>query len=129
MDIDKNYNFKKIKTMQYGENPHQSACLYNYDKEIDYEILQGKELSYGNILDLNTALEISAEFFDVSACTIIKHANPVAVALSKDIEGAFEKALDSDTIAPFNSVIAFTRKVELSLAEKLSEIPIKIIIV
>ena len=129
MDTDnKNYNFKKIKSMKHGENPHQSASLYGFDKELDYEILKGKDISYNNILDLTSALEISAEFFDVAACTIVKHANPVAVALAKDIEDAFDKVLDSDTIAPFGGVVAFTRRVELSLAKKLSAISIKIII-
>ena len=129
MELDiKNYNFKEIKTLKCGENPHQKATLYSYDKELDYNILQGEELSYNDILNLTTALEISAEFFDVSACTIVKHANPISVALAKNVEGAFDKALDSDPIGPFNSTISFTRQVDLSLAKKLSAIPIEILI-
>ena len=124
----KNYNFKKIRTLEFGENPHQKASLYSFDKELNYEILNGSKLSYNNILDLTTALEISAEFFDVAACCIVKHINPVSTALAKDIEGAFDKAIDSDPIAPFRATIAFTRRVEISLAKKLSAIPIRIII-
>ena len=128
MNIDKNYNFKVIKDLKFGENPHQKASLYSYDKELDYEIIKGEELSYIDIIDLTIALEVSAEFFDVSACSVIKHANPVSVALAKDIEGAFDKALDSDPIAPFEAVIAFTRQVDKSLAKKLSAIPLNAII-
>lgn len=126
MDID--YNFKEIKKFKHGENPQQNASLYRYDKELDYEIIEGKELTYNNILDLTVALEISAEFFDVCACTIVKHANPTAVALAKNIEGAIDKALDSDPVTPFNSVVAFTRKIEASVAKKLKAITPKIII-
>ena len=124
----KNYSFKEIKTLKCGENPHQKASLYSYDKELDYEIIQGKELSYNNILNLTAALEISAEFFDVSACVVVKHSNPISAALAKDIEGAFDKVLDSDPISPFASTMAFTRKVDISLAKKLSSIPIEVII-
>ena len=76
MDTDnKNYNFRKIKTFKYGENQHQKASLFSFDKELDYSILNGCELSYNNILDLTKAIEVSAEFFDVASCTIVKHAN------------------------------------------------------
>ncbi|MBQ8476345.1 bifunctional phosphoribosylaminoimidazolecarboxamide formyltransferase/IMP cyclohydrolase [bacterium] len=124
----KNYNFKKIKSLRYGENPHQKASLYSYSKELDYEILNGKELSYNNILDTTSALEIAAEFFDVCACVIVKHTNPCAVALSSNIELAFDKALDSDPISPFGGIVAFTKTVELSLAKKLSAMFLEVII-
>ena len=126
-DSVQSFSFKKIKAMKYGENPHQKAYLYSYDKELDYEILKGSELSYNDILNLTSALEISAEFFDVSACVVVKHANPVSAALAKNIEGAFDKVLDADPIAPFNSTIAFTKLVDMSLAKKLSDISFKII--
>ena len=129
LDFDyKNYNFKKIHDLRYGENPHQKAALYSFDKEIDYEILGGKELSYNNILDAAAALEISAEFFDVAACTIVKHTNPCAVALAKDVNCAFDKAMDSDPISPFGGIFAFTKKVELPLAKKLSAMFTEVII-
>ncbi|MBR2069225.1 MAG: bifunctional phosphoribosylaminoimidazolecarboxamide formyltransferase/IMP cyclohydrolase [Candidatus Gastranaerophilales bacterium] len=124
----KNYNFKKIKSLRYGENPHQKAGLYSYDKELDYEILNGKEMSYNNILDSTSALEIASEFFDVSACVIVKHTNPCAVALASNIELAFDKALDSDPISPFGGIVAFTKTVELPLAKKLSAMFLEVII-
>jgi len=116
----KNYNFIKIKDFKYGENPHQKASLYSYDKELDYEILSNNELSYNGILDLSCALEVALEFFDVSACIIVKQSIPCAVALAADIENAFDKALDSDPVSLFASVAAFTRKIELPLAKKLN---------
>jgi len=124
----KNYNFTKIKSLRYGENPHQKASLYHYDKELNYEILNGKELSFNNIMDITAALEISAEFFDVACCTIVKHMNPCAVALASNIESAFDKALDSDPISPFGGIVCFTKEVELSLAKKLTAMFLEVII-
>ena len=103
------YNFNKIQDLRYGENPHQKAGLFNYNKEIDWELLNGKMMSYNNILDSTSALEIASEFFDVAAAVIVKHTNPCAVALSSDIESAWDKALDSDPISPFGGVVALTK--------------------
>lgn len=127
-DDTKNYSFNKIKSLRYGENPHQKAALYNFDKEINWEQIQGKELSYNNILDTTAALELSAEFFDVSCCTIVKHLTPCAVALSSDIDSAWDKALDSDPISPFGGVVCFTKKVEPVTAKKLTSMFLEVII-
>lgn len=124
----KNYNFTKIQHLRYGENPHQKASLYSYDKELDWALLQGKELSYNNILDATSAIEIASEFFDVSACVIVKHTNPCAVALAPNVEQAFDKALDSDPISPFGGILAFTREVDLSLAKKLTAMFLEVVI-
>ncbi len=124
----KTYNYKKIKSLRYGENPHQEASLYSFDKELDWELLQGKEMSYNNFLDSSAALELVSEFFDVPCCTIIKHLTPCAVALSYDVESAFDKALDSDPISPFGGIVAFTKNVNLSLAKKLTAMFLEVII-
>ncbi len=124
----KNFYFNKIKELRYGENPHQKASLYSYNKELDWVQLNGKEMSYNNILDSTAALEISAEFFDVSACTIVKHTNPCAVALASNIELSFDKALDSDPISPFGGVVAFTKTVEEPLAKKLTSMFLEVIL-
>ena len=124
----KTLNLKKIQNLRYGENPHQKAALYHYDKELDWELLGGKELSYNNIIDTSSALEITAEFFDVAACVIVKHTNPCAVALSSDIESAFDKALDSDPISPFGGIVSFSQKVEFSLAKKLNAMFLEVVI-
>ena len=133
MDIEneentKSYHFVKIKDFKYGENPHQKASLYSYDKELDYDILSNNEITYNGILDLSASLEIAFEFFDVAACVIVKQTIPCAVALSADVEGAFDKALDADPVSLFASVAAFTRKIELSLAKKLNLLSLSAII-
>lgn len=129
MDTDyKNYNFKKIRNFKHGENPHQKASLYNFDKELNYEILKGSELTFNDIINATCAIEISGEFFDVASCVIIKYANPCAVALASNIEGAFDKVLDADPISLFGGICSFTRKVELPLAKKISAISPEIII-
>ncbi len=124
----KKYSFEKIKDFKFGENPQQKASLYKYKKELDYEILNNTTLSYNNILDATSALEIASEFFDVAGCVIVKHTNPCAVALASDIEGAFDKALDSDPVSIFNGVAVFTRGVELPLAKKINAVSIEVVI-
>ena len=69
-------NIKKAKDLRYGENPHQQAGIYYTNNTIDYEVLNGKELSYNNILDVTACTNILSEFYDVSACVIIKHNTP-----------------------------------------------------
>ena len=122
------YNFNKIQDLRYGEKKKKKAGLFNYNKEIDWELLNGKMMSYNNILDSTSALEIASEFFDVAAAVIVKHTNPCAVALSSDIESAWDKALDSDPISPFGGVVALTKEVTLSLAKKLSSMFLEVIL-
>lgn len=114
------FEFNKIQNLKYGENPHQEASLYGCNNEISWETLSKGELSYNNILDMTTSLEIVSEFYDVNAVAIVKHSNPSAVALASNLEEAWDRALDSDTISAFNSTVAFSKKVELKLAQKLS---------
>ena len=87
---------KKISSLRYGENPHQKAGLYVSDKQRDSltnaKIQQGKELSYNNFLDANTAMNCVMEFDD-PACVIVKHVNPCGVAIGTDIKNAYEKSL------------------------------------
>ena len=124
----KAYYFNKIQDLRYGENPHQKANLYSYNKELDWSLLNGKEMSYNNFLDSTTAIEIAAEFYDVAAVAIVKHQNPCAVALAPNVEQAFDKALDSDPISPFGGIVALTQEVTLSLAKKLSAMFLEVII-
>lgn len=109
-------NAKKIKQLRYGENPHQNAYLYNINTNFDYEILNGKEISYNNILDISSALSIVSEFYDVPACTIVKHTIPCGVALGKDIADAYMKAFDCDAISAFGGIIAFSQTVTREIA-------------
>jgi len=118
----------KIKDLRYGENPHQTAALYSYEKPVDYEFLNGKEFSYNNIVDATAALNIAAEFYDVNAAVIVKHTNPCGVALGKTLKEAWEKALDCDPLSAFGGIIAFTGKVDLEIAKLLTAMFLEVVI-
>ena len=124
----KTYNFTKIQNLKHGENTFQSAGLYNYDKEIDWNLIQGIELNYNDILNATTTIEILAEFFDVSAFVAVKFNNPAVVALGADVNNAFEKATDSDPVVLFNSIVGFSKEISPILARKLMEFQINTII-
>ena len=119
---DSDYNFKtvlglslkKIQDLRYGENPHQKASYYKYinigdDNLTGAHQLQGKELSYNNILDGNAAFGIVKEF--ASPCVaVIKHNNPCGAAVAESISEAYRKAYQCDSISAFGSVVASNMK-------------------
>lgn len=103
-------NLKKIQNLRYGENPHQKASYYKYidtgaDNFAGARQLQGKELSYNNILDGNAAFGIVKEF--ATPCVaVIKHNNPCGVATAQSVEEAYKKAYQCDPVSAFGSVVA-----------------------
>ena len=112
--------FTKVQDMRYGENPHQTAAFYkdpagSLPTVGNAEQLQGKELSFNNILDLDAALAIAASF-DSTACAVIKHGNPCGAALGADVAAAFRDALACDPVSAFGGVIAFNRPVDEAAA-------------
>lgn len=124
-----NFSLVKKQDLRYGENPHQKAALYDYDSnKLDYEVLNGKELSYNNIVDVTAALNIASEFFDVNAAVIIKHTNPSGVALGATLEDAWDKALDCDPLSAFGGIVAFTKKVDINLARKLTSMFLEVVV-
>jgi len=123
-----NFSLTKTKDLRYGENPHQSAALYKYGEQIEYEFLNGKEFSYNNIMDATAALNIIAEFYDVNAAVIIKHTNPCGAALGKTLLDAWEKALDCDPLSAFGGIVAFSRKVDLEIAKRLTSMFLEVVI-
>ncbi|MEI8377392.1 MAG: bifunctional phosphoribosylaminoimidazolecarboxamide formyltransferase/IMP cyclohydrolase [bacterium] len=129
-DIPEALNLALIKKddLRYGENPHQKAALYNFKEEVDYEILNGKELSYNNIVDICSALDIVSEFYDVSAVSIIKHNNPCGVALGADINDAYLKAFDCDPISAFGGIIGFSQKVTLEVAKHANNVFLEVLV-
>lgn len=114
--------------LRYGENPHQNAAVYFNKNMLDYEILNGKELSYNNILDMTAATAIVSEFYDVCAVAIVKHNAPCGVALGKDINEAYLKAFDCDPISAFGGIIAFSQVVNESLAKQLTSVFLEVLI-
>ncbi len=116
----------KIATLRYGENPHQKAALYGEFFEI-YEQLQGKELSYNNILDITAATYLIGEFEEATV-GILKHTNPCGVASADNLLDAWHAAFETDKQAPFGGIIVVNRTVDAELAKAIKEIFCEVII-
>ncbi len=112
--------------LRYGENPHQQAELYG-DFNSYFEKLQGKELSYNNILDISAAAGLIAEFAKPTVA-ILKHTNPCGVGTDPDLREAWDKAFATDKQAPFGGIIICNRSITLALAKSISEIFSEVII-
>ena len=116
----------------FRENPHQTANLFTFSnlehKNIaNADILQGKELSYNNIVDADAAWEC-VRAFDDPACVIVKHANPCGVAESDDIYGAYDLAFKTDPTSAFGGIIALNRTLDTKTAVFVSNVLFKAII-
>ncbi len=114
--------------LRYGENPHQKAALYGRFHDF-FEQLQGKELSYNNILDLTAAAGLIGEFSgDRPTLAILKHMNPCGVGQGENLREAWEKAFATDRQAPFGGIIAVNQPLDLPCAETLAEIFSEVIV-
>jgi len=118
-------NHKLEKTLRYGENPHQKAEIYGSFGSY-FEIFHGKELSYNNILDLVSAVEL-VEDLGSDSCAIIKHNNPAGAAKGLSSLDAYEKALKCDPVSAFGGIVAFSSIVDEPLAQKLNDIFLEIV--
>jgi phosphoribosylaminoimidazolecarboxamide formyltransferase/IMP cyclohydrolase len=112
--------------LRYGENPHQDAALYG-DFSKYFEKLQGKELSFNNILDISAATNLIAEFEEPTVA-ILKHTNPCGVGSDPDLHNAWEKAFATDKQAPFGGIIVCNRPLTEPVAKVISEIFSEVII-
>ncbi|HPO52269.1 MAG TPA: bifunctional phosphoribosylaminoimidazolecarboxamide formyltransferase/IMP cyclohydrolase [bacterium] len=122
------FYYKKIDQLRYGENPHQKASWYRYaDKQIQWKQLQGKQLSFNNILDMESAYRIVREFEEPSCC-IIKHNNPCGAAKGKSIKEAFEKALKTDSLSAFGGIIGINKQLDVETADLIKDIFFEVII-
>lgn len=120
-----NTRFTKVQDLRYGENPHQSAAFYQDQSPalgslVTAEQIQGKELSYNNIADADSAWE-AVKAFDSNACVIVKHANPCGVALGATALEAYSKAFKTDSTSAFGGIIAFNMAVDKAAAEAISQ--------
>jgi phosphoribosylaminoimidazolecarboxamide formyltransferase / IMP cyclohydrolase len=115
---------RKAADLRYGENPHQRAALFVKSKRgggiAGAEQLQGKELSFNNLIDLEAAWSLVSEFAD-TACAIIKHTNPCGAALASDPREAFEKARATDPVSAFGGIIGLNRTVTEAAAQAIGE--------
>ena len=117
--------FHKSQDLRYGENPHQTAAFYKQRQPVigtfaNVYQLQGKELSYNNIADVDVALDC-VHSFNVSACVIVKHANPCGVAIGESILQAYDKAYATDPTSAFGGIIAFNRNLDADTARAIIE--------
>ena len=122
---DLNLSFRKHFDLRYGENPHQRAAFYDDTRAIGASVarakqLQGKELSYNNIADSDTALECVRQF-EAPACVIVKHANPCGVAVAASAAAAYEQAYRTDPTSAFGGIIAFNREITAAAARAILE--------
>src|SRR5262245_37757209 len=108
----------KLRDLRYGENPHQKAALYEglSKRFLPWQILQGRELSYTNLLDLDAAVRIALEFVEPAA-VVIKHTNPCGVATGADPRDAYVRARDADSLAAYGGIVALNRPIDAAVAE------------
>ncbi|HXC96756.1 MAG TPA: bifunctional phosphoribosylaminoimidazolecarboxamide formyltransferase/IMP cyclohydrolase [Edaphobacter sp.] len=119
-----------LQTLRYGENPHQKAALYTdgSGKGIaNAQQLQGKELSYNNIVDLDACWELVSEF-DEPAAAIIKHTNPCGASTGASIVEAYRRALEADPVSAFGGVIGINREVDGAAAEEIAKLFVEAIV-
>lgn len=123
-------SFKKKQDLRYGENSHQSAAFYEstmVDGAMNnFDILNGKELSYNNFKDMDIAWKCANEFEEPSCCAL-KHNTPCGVALGKDSFEAYMKAYEVDPTSIFGGIVAFNRKVDKKTAEEMVKIFLEVI--
>jgi phosphoribosylaminoimidazolecarboxamide formyltransferase/IMP cyclohydrolase len=117
--------FRKRQVLRYGENPHQKAAFYvepgcAHPCIATAEVLHGKELSYNNILDLDSALNLVRELTE-PAVVVIKHNNPCGAALGTTLEEAFRKAYEGDPQSAYGGILGFNRQVDEATAQQITE--------
>jgi phosphoribosylaminoimidazolecarboxamide formyltransferase/IMP cyclohydrolase len=126
------FSLRRRQELRYGENPHQQAALYvPAGKPLaglaSAEQLQGKELSYNNLVDLDAAWRLAEEFSDPAA-VIIKHNNPCGTAEQATLRDAYLRALECDPVSAFGGVIAFNRPLDTETAEEVSKLFVECIV-
>ena len=125
-------SFQKTLDLRYGENPHQTAAMYSDASGMgvaNARQLQGKELSYNNIVDLQAAWDLAQEFDpnDAAVCAIIKHTNPAGTATGKTLAEAYKRALECDPVSAFGGVIGVNRAIDAEAAEEMHKVFLEVI--
>ena len=121
--------FHKTLDLRYGENPHQKAAMYSDGSSAgvaNARQLQGKELSYNNIVDLQAAWDLAQEF-DEPVVAIIKHTNPCGTANGKTLAEAYKRALECDPVSAFGGVIGVNRPIDIETAEEMHKLFLEVI--
>jgi phosphoribosylaminoimidazolecarboxamide formyltransferase/IMP cyclohydrolase len=115
------------RVLRYGENPHQKGVFYG-DLDAYFEQLNGKELSYNNLVDVDAAINLVAEFANQTAFVIIKHTNACGVATAPTVKEAYLKAFAADTTSAFGGVLITNKPVDISAAEEINKLFFEILI-
>jgi phosphoribosylaminoimidazolecarboxamide formyltransferase / IMP cyclohydrolase len=126
---------ERVQCLRYGENPHQQAALYRplpgsfgwQGAEPPFRQLQGKELSFNNIVDLDAAWDMAREF-DEPTVAIIKHTNPSGLASAGDLVEAYRLALACDPVSAFGSIVAANRPADLALLEEIGSLFVEVLV-
>jgi phosphoribosylaminoimidazolecarboxamide formyltransferase / IMP cyclohydrolase len=125
------FDLTRAQLPRYGENPHQQAAVYEVlgGKGVfgGYRQLQGKELSYNNFLDADAARKMVA-LFDRPAVVVVKHNNPCGVGLGDDHVTAYRRALETDPVSAFGSIVAVNGEVSAELAEAMADLFVEVVI-
>ncbi|MFK7826191.1 MAG: bifunctional phosphoribosylaminoimidazolecarboxamide formyltransferase/IMP cyclohydrolase [Oligoflexales bacterium] len=128
-----NLSLQKLQDLRYGENPHQKAAFYQFTNQapsIDpTQLIQGKALSYNNLLDLSASLDLISEFAGQTAVAIIKHTNPCGCATGETpLADVYERALEGDPISAFGGIVAINVELDAQTAHKMSSLFLECIV-
>jgi phosphoribosylaminoimidazolecarboxamide formyltransferase / IMP cyclohydrolase len=123
------FNLFKLGDLRYGENPHQKAALFEgfFERFKPWDVVQGKALSYTNLLDLDAAVRIALEFSEPAA-VVIKHTNPCGAAIGRTALDAYVQAREADSLAAFGGIVAVNRPIDAPLAEAITSTFIEAVI-
>ena len=122
-------SFQKTIDLRYGENPHQKAAMYSDGSGVGVANalqIQGKELSYNNIVDLQCAWDLAQEFSE-PACAIVKHTNPCGFAVGKTTKEAYQRALECDPVSAFGGVVGVNRSIDAEVAAEMHKLFLEVI--
>ncbi len=125
-------SYEKVQDLRYGENPHQRAAFYSDLGSTAYSIaaarkVQGKELSFNNILDLDAAWRLVADIPE-PACVVVKHTNPCGTGIGEGMPEAFARAWACDPLSAFGGIVAFNRRVDAATATALAGVFVEAVI-
>jgi len=121
-----NYNIERSKKLRYGENPHQEGIYYGELEDL-FDQLNGKELSYNNLLDIDAAVNLMNEF-EAPSFGILKHNNACGFSSDKNLEKSWDKALAGDPISAFGGVIITNKHVDINIAKKINKLFFEVLI-
>jgi len=124
--------FEKVQNLRYGENPHQQGAFYREFGRKEPSVanakqLHGKEMSFNNFLDANSALELAKEY-EQTATVIVKHNNPCGVAVGGALVDTYRKARECDPVSAFGGVIAFNRMVDIETAKEITSTFVEVVV-